>query len=186
VARPLELDDLIEHFTLRPGELELLRNKTGATRLGFALLITPLTWKGWFPRGRSDLSDNTVEFVAWRARAAVEAPSHLQRSVSECRVFHTLRERLRCKEIWVPGGHGNRCGDRAGVGTVMITSGVVSAPLLPHHRRVIPQTRRNPRLCRSPVSSLDWKGLLRCPEFMSVSSNPTSEEATTVILRQSS
>jgi hypothetical protein len=32
----------------------------------------------------------------------------------------------------------------------MITSGAVSAPLLPHHQRVIPQTHRNPRLCRSP------------------------------------
>jgi hypothetical protein len=43
-----------------------------------------------------------------------------------------------------------------GVGTAMITSGVASAPLLPHHQRVIPQTRRTPRLCRSPVERPDF------------------------------
>lgn len=52
------------HFTLRSGELELLRNKTGATRLGFALLITFLALKGRFPHGRSDLPDNAIEFIA--------------------------------------------------------------------------------------------------------------------------
>lgn len=38
------------------------------------------------------------------------------------------------------GGHATRSGDRAGVGTVMSTSGAVSAPHLPHHRRA---TRRH-------------------------------------------
>jgi hypothetical protein len=32
----------------------------------------------------------------------------------------------------------------------MITSGAVSAPLLPHHQRVKPPTHRNTRLCRGP------------------------------------
>jgi hypothetical protein len=32
----------------------------------------------------------------------------------------------------------------------MITSCAVSTPRLPHHRRVMPQTRRTGRLCRSP------------------------------------
>jgi hypothetical protein len=34
MARPLDLDELLEHFTLADDELELLRNKSGATRLG--------------------------------------------------------------------------------------------------------------------------------------------------------
>jgi hypothetical protein len=34
----------------------------------------------------------------------------------------------------------------------MITSGVVFAPLLPHHRRVKPETRHSGRLCRGPAS----------------------------------
>lgn len=34
MAGPLELDELIEHFTLVPTELELLHSKTRASRLG--------------------------------------------------------------------------------------------------------------------------------------------------------
>lgn len=34
MARRLELDELVEHFTLLPDEVALLRNKSGATRLG--------------------------------------------------------------------------------------------------------------------------------------------------------
>ena len=32
-------DELIEHWTLLPNEMEWLANKTGATRLGFAALL---------------------------------------------------------------------------------------------------------------------------------------------------
>jgi hypothetical protein len=64
VARSLEIEDLVEHFMLYPGEAELLRNKTGATRLGFAVLHKYFLWKARFPRGRSDVPDNVVEFVA--------------------------------------------------------------------------------------------------------------------------
>jgi hypothetical protein len=38
LMRLLELRDLVDHFTLAPGELGLLRNKAGATRLGFGVL----------------------------------------------------------------------------------------------------------------------------------------------------
>jgi hypothetical protein len=46
------------------------------------------------------------------------------------------------RQRWT-GGHGSCSGDRAGVGTAMITSDAVSAPHLPHHRRVKPQTRHS-------------------------------------------
>jgi hypothetical protein len=39
LARPLEFDELVDHFTLVGEDLALLRNKTGPTRLGFALLL---------------------------------------------------------------------------------------------------------------------------------------------------
>lgn len=64
MARPLGLDELVDHFTLDPDDLKLLRNKTGATRLGFALQLKYPAWKGRFPRGRSDLADNAIEHVA--------------------------------------------------------------------------------------------------------------------------
>jgi hypothetical protein len=64
VARALGFDELMDHFTLGDEDLRLLRNKTGPTRLGFALLLKFLPWRGRFPRGRAELPDNAVEHVA--------------------------------------------------------------------------------------------------------------------------
>jgi len=64
MARRLEPDELVEHFTLLPDEAALLRNKSGATRLGFALLLKFFTRMGRFPSGRGELADEVVEFVA--------------------------------------------------------------------------------------------------------------------------
>jgi hypothetical protein len=64
VARRLDLDELVEHFTLLPDEVALLRNKAGATRLGFAVLLKFFTHRGRFPSGRSELADEVVDFVA--------------------------------------------------------------------------------------------------------------------------
>ena len=38
MGRNLGLDEVVDHFTLVGDELDLLRNKSGATRLGFAAL----------------------------------------------------------------------------------------------------------------------------------------------------
>ena len=62
--REIGLDDVIEHFTLDDGERELLRNKAGATRLGFAAMLKFLSWKGRFPRGRFELPDDAIEHLA--------------------------------------------------------------------------------------------------------------------------
>jgi len=48
VAHPLELEELVEHFTLYPDETRLLRNKSGATQLGFGLSLKFLLWKARF------------------------------------------------------------------------------------------------------------------------------------------
>jgi hypothetical protein len=45
-----ELKDLIECWTLDEAEFELLANKTGATRLGFALLLQFFELEARFPR----------------------------------------------------------------------------------------------------------------------------------------
>ncbi len=64
MARPLELEELVEHFTLYPDETRLLRNKSGATRLGFSLSLKFLLWRARFPRGRGELPDNAIEFMS--------------------------------------------------------------------------------------------------------------------------
>ncbi len=60
----MDLDELVEHWTLLEDERELVAGKRGPTRLGFALILKFFTWHGRFPAGRSELPDDAVAFVA--------------------------------------------------------------------------------------------------------------------------
>jgi hypothetical protein len=64
VKRDWNADELAEHWTLLSGEKPLLANKTGATRLGFAVLLKFFQHEGRFPRQRQEVPDITVEYVA--------------------------------------------------------------------------------------------------------------------------
>ncbi|MGW2090323.1 DUF4158 domain-containing protein, partial [Streptomyces sp. NPDC001880] len=64
MGRDLGLDGVVDHFTLSSDEAGWLRNKTGATRLGFAVQLKFLTWRGRFPRMRLELPPDAVEHVA--------------------------------------------------------------------------------------------------------------------------
>jgi hypothetical protein len=62
---PENFADLVEHWTLLPGETNLLAGKhDGPTKLAFALLLKFYGRYGRFPRGRSELRDEVVDFVA--------------------------------------------------------------------------------------------------------------------------
>ncbi|MGI8913679.1 MAG: DUF4158 domain-containing protein [Chloroflexota bacterium] len=64
MKRQWTAEELAEHWTLAPGERELLANKTGATRLGFALLLKLFQQEGRFPEHRPELPGAVVEHVA--------------------------------------------------------------------------------------------------------------------------
>jgi hypothetical protein len=57
-------DELIEHWTRVGDELGQVAGKRGATRLGFALLLKFYARHGRFPRGRGELPDEAVAYVA--------------------------------------------------------------------------------------------------------------------------
>lgn len=59
-----DIDELIEFWTLLDEDRELLVGKREANALSFALLLKHYSRFGRFPRGRSDLSDAVVKFVA--------------------------------------------------------------------------------------------------------------------------
>ena len=63
MRRDWALEDLIECWTLDEDEVGLLANKSGATRLGFALLLKFFELEGRFPR-REDVPKAAVEYVA--------------------------------------------------------------------------------------------------------------------------
>jgi len=64
VARELDQDELIDRWTLMGDELNLVASERGATKLGFALLLRFYTERGRFPRGRGEIPDNAVDYVA--------------------------------------------------------------------------------------------------------------------------
>ena len=75
-AERLELDELVEHWTLLDGERELVAGKRGTTRLVFALMLKFFGRHGRFPDGDGDLPREVVEFVA---RQVGVAPADLRR-----------------------------------------------------------------------------------------------------------
>ncbi len=64
MARTVDEDELIEHWTLIGDELGQVAGKRGPTRLGFGLLLRFYTRHGRFPRGRGELPDEAVAYVA--------------------------------------------------------------------------------------------------------------------------
>jgi TnpA family transposase len=99
VARNLGLDEVVDHFTLIGEELELLRNKSGATRLGFAVLLKYVMWRGRFLPGAHELPDDAVAHLARQVRVpAGELASYdfasrtAQRHRTEIRAYTGFRE----------------------------------------------------------------------------------------------
>ncbi|MBF6558426.1 MAG: DUF4158 domain-containing protein, partial [Acidimicrobiales bacterium] len=64
MGRRLDDDELIENWTLVGEELDQVTGKRGPTRLAFALLLRFHTLHGRFPRGRGELPDEAVAYVA--------------------------------------------------------------------------------------------------------------------------
>src|SRR6266567_6320801 len=59
-------EELLEHFTLLPGELAAVGHKSGPTRLGFAVLLKCLQYEGRFPRSRQEVAPRWCAFSPLR------------------------------------------------------------------------------------------------------------------------
>jgi hypothetical protein len=66
---PLSLGELIEHWTLRADEINLVAVKHGDSKLAFALLLRFYGRYGRFPRNRGELHPDAVEFMARTLKA---------------------------------------------------------------------------------------------------------------------
>src|SRR5260221_10781326 len=79
LARVLDEDEPIEHWTLIGDELDLLAGRTGPSKLGLALWLKFFTVEGRFPAGRAELPDEAVGHVAsHRINARAEAKTRDQ------------------------------------------------------------------------------------------------------------
>lgn len=64
MKRNWEVDELIEHFTFLPNEQVLLSNKTGSTRLGFAVLFKFFQQEARFPNYKNEIPKEMVAYIA--------------------------------------------------------------------------------------------------------------------------
>jgi hypothetical protein len=64
MKRNWPIEDLVEYWTLLPNELTLLDNKTGPTRLGFALLLKFFQLEARFPYSKNEIPRVVVAYVA--------------------------------------------------------------------------------------------------------------------------
>lgn len=105
MKRQWEHEELIEHWTLHTGERALLGNKTGATRLGFAVLLKFFQREGRFPSFKNEVPGIVIAFVATQVGVAPEAYLRYDwqgRQIKEHRA--QIREALEFRESTVADG----------------------------------------------------------------------------------
>jgi TnpA family transposase/putative NIF3 family GTP cyclohydrolase 1 type 2 len=118
-------EELLEHFTLLPDELAAVGNKSGTTRLGFAVLLKCLQYEGRFPRSRQEVAPEVVRFLAaqvgvdaalfaqyaWEGRT-IEAHRAQIREMTKMREFHSYDEEALlnwlCTEVLTHEQHSER------------------------------------------------------------------------------
>ena len=76
MKRQWEQEELIDWWTLSATDRALLGNKTGATRLGFALLLKYFHRLGRFPQHKNEIPGIVVRYVA--TQVGVDPAAYLQ------------------------------------------------------------------------------------------------------------
>lgn len=73
MKRQWENEELFEHWMLSTWDLADLGNKTGATRLGFAVLLKFFQREGRFPAFKNEVPGMVLTFVATQVGVPPEA-----------------------------------------------------------------------------------------------------------------
>ncbi len=76
MKRQWENEELVEHWTLDVEDCTLLDNKTGATRLGFAVLLKFFRREGRFPQHKHEVPGIVITFLA--TQVGVDATAYMQ------------------------------------------------------------------------------------------------------------
>ena len=64
MKRHWDEQELAEHWSLGPGEWEMLTNRTDRSRLGFAVLLKFFQIEGRFPRDRGEVPAAASDYLA--------------------------------------------------------------------------------------------------------------------------
>ncbi len=116
MRREWEPEDLIAAWTVLDGDWELVGNKNGATRLGFALMLKFFEQEARFPRHSGEIPRAAVKHYdatdevpvkgvvpdGW-LEAVVDSGGAIERVSYELCVLVSLKNALRRREIYVAG-----------------------------------------------------------------------------------
>jgi hypothetical protein len=92
VKRQWTTDELIDEWTLRPEDFDLLGTKTSAGRLGFAVLLAFFHHEGRFPKQRQEIPGAVVAHLA---KQAAVAPDEFLRYAWSGRTIEAHRAQIR-------------------------------------------------------------------------------------------
>lgn len=153
--RSIELDELVEQWTLLNDEQGLVFGKGGAGKPGFVLLLKFYIRHGRFPRGRGELPDDALRFVASQVKVLaseidlyVWSGRTIERHRAQIRQYLGFRAsaRLRMGAGWVAGfggprgGTAARCGARAS--TCALRAERIEPPTAGRIDRIVRSARR--------------------------------------------
>jgi TnpA family transposase len=105
MKREWHSDELMEHWTMLPQEHKLLGNKSGPTRLGFAVLLKHFQYEGRFPQHPREVPSGIVTYIAQQLDLEPEAWSHYDwhgRAIKYHRA--QIRQELGVREATVADG----------------------------------------------------------------------------------
>lgn len=64
MKRNWELDELIEHFTFLPNEMQQMGNKSSETRIGFAVMFKFFQYEARFPFHKFEVPKTVISYIA--------------------------------------------------------------------------------------------------------------------------
>ncbi|WP_445671365.1 DUF4158 domain-containing protein [Paenibacillus sp. FSL R10-2748] len=72
MKRNWELDELIEHFTYLPNEMQQIGNKSSETRIGFAVMFKFFQYEARFPFHKFEVPKAVISYIAKQIEVLAE------------------------------------------------------------------------------------------------------------------
>ncbi|HEY5523947.1 MAG TPA: DUF4158 domain-containing protein, partial [Clostridium sp.] len=92
MKRNWDLEELIDYFTFMPNELRLIGNKTGETRLGFAVILKFFRNEARFPNNKNEIPKAVISYIAKQFKVSSELFSEYN---IESRSFYYHKSQIR-------------------------------------------------------------------------------------------
>lgn len=91
MKRNWELDELIEHFTFLPNEMQQIGNKSSETRIGFAVMFKFFQYEARFPFHKFEVPKVVISYIAKQ----IEVPAKFENFLAFEKIPFKIHKRCR-------------------------------------------------------------------------------------------